>query len=191
MLPPHLQRVPVTVESSRADREPVLERRVKTDEMYGRTLFVVPQHNEVNTWEAVCVAPCKVDLDRSSTYRINGQNKVTQSAEFTLPPAADQVKLEVDPGNLLLHGVAKRVIALGIASGIVGGALLTTAHTWDDRKEERHVRNAGWITSAIGIGLVAIGIPVAILTQTHVKTNDKRVAGRPPPPKLTLDGLVF
>lgn len=191
MMPPHMQRTTVTVESTRADREPVIERRVKTDEMYGKTLFVVPQHNEVDTWEAVCVAPCTVSLDKSSTYRVNGQNKVTQSAQFTLPPAADQVKLTVDPGNLWLHGAAKRVIGLGIASGIVGGALLTTAHTWDDHKEEKNVRTAGWITSAIGIGLVAIGIPVAILTQTHVKANDKRIAGRPSPPKLTLDGLVF
>jgi hypothetical protein len=174
----------VTVESSKPEKNAVVERRVKTDEMYGRTLFVVPQHSLVQTWEQVCVAPCKVDLDRSSTYRIGMENGVTSSRHFTLPPGADPVKLDVDPGNLWTHALARGVIGLGTAAAIVGGALITTAHTWDDHDDEKHVRTAGIITGAIGLALLAAGIPIAILTQTHVRANDRKVA-------VTPGGLAF
>lgn len=189
--PPHVDRVSVTVESTKPEKNVVVERRIKTDEMYGRTLFVVPQHSEVQTWEQVCVAPCKVDLDRASTYRVGRENGVTTSGQFTLPPGGESVKLEVQPGSFWWHAIATQFIALGTASGIVGGALITTASTWDDKKDEKHVRTAGIITSAIGIVLVGVGIPLAILTQTHVRANDKRVSAAPPPPRLTVNGLVF
>jgi hypothetical protein len=145
----------------------------------------------VQTWEQVCVAPCRVDLDRASTYRVGRENHVTRSGQFTLPPGAEQVKLEVQPGNFWWHGVSTQLIALGTAGAITGGALITTAHTWDSKSDEKHVRNAGIITGAVGLGLIAIGIPIAILTQTHVKANDRKVSAAPPPPKLTLNGVIF
>ena len=189
--PPRADRVMVSVETSNTCRDAVIERRIKTDETYGRTLFLIPQHSEVQTWEQVCVAPCKVEMDRMSTYRVGRENWVTRSRPFTLPPNADQVKVDVAPGNFWWHAAATRLIATGTAAAIVGGALLSTAHTWDAKSDERHVRNAGWITGAIGLGLLAVGIPIAILTQTHVKVNERKVAAAPPPPRLTLGGLVF
>lgn len=186
---PHgAQRVPVTVESTNPEKNVVVERRTKTDEMYGRTLFVVPQRSEVQTWEQVCVAPCKVDLDRAATYRIGRENSVTRSGQFTLPPGADQVKLEVQPGSFWWHAVGTRLIAAGTAAAIVGGAFITTASTWDDKKDEKQVRTAGIITGAIGLALLGAGIPLAILTQTHVKANERKVATGP---RLTLGGLAF
>jgi hypothetical protein len=189
--PARADRVMVSVESSNLCHDVVIERRIKTDETYGRTLFLIPQHSEVQTWEQVCVAPCKVEMDRASTYRVGRENFVTPSRHFTLPPGADQVKLDVQPGNFWWHAAATKLIATGTAAAIVGGALITTAHTWDSKSDERHVRNAGIITGAIGLGLLAAGIPIAILTQTHVKANERKVSAAPRPRRLTPGGLIF
>ena len=189
----HEQRVPTTVDSG-PEKHAVLERRVSTDETYGRFAFVVPIVGQTEKWEQVCVAPCRVDLDRNSTYRVARANNVPSTRDFTLPPESQNLHLQIEPGNLLMHRIATRLIGAGTAAAIVGGALITTAAQF---KDEDDVRLAGIITGAAGIVLLAVGIPLAIVNQTHVKTNDRPLATTTPPktakpgPKLTLGGVVF
>lgn len=185
--------VQVTVEST--SKPVVLERRVKLDEMDGRTLFLIPRHETTETWEQVCVSPCSLHVDRGSTYRISKEDAVTQSGTFLLPSTGEQVKIEVKPGNYWWHNVGTKLIGTGTVAGIVGAALISTAHTWDKHKSEVHVRTAGIITASVGAAALAIGIPLAILTQTKVTENGIKIGkaepNKPPPPRLTLDGLVF
>ncbi len=188
----HEQRVPTTVDSG-TEKHAILERKVSTEETYGRFAFVLPVVGETQKWEQVCVAPCRVDLDRSSSYRVARANNVPSTRPFTLPPESQNLQLQIEPGNLFMHRVATRLIAAGTAAAIVGGALITTAAQF---KEEDDVRLGGIITGAAGIVLLAVGIPLAIANQTHVKTNDKQLASTPPKnakpgPKLTLGGVVF
>ncbi len=189
----HAQRVATTVDSG-IEKHAILERRISTDETYGRFAFVLPIVAETEKWEQVCVAPCSVELDRHSTYRVARANNVPSTRDFTLPPESQNLHLQIEPGNLLWHRIATRVIGAGTAAAIVGGALITTASQF---KDEDDVRLAGIITGAAGIVLLAVGIPLAIVNQTHVKTNGKTLANAPPPPaakpgpKLTFGGVVF
>ena len=183
------RRVLTTVESG--SKNAVIERRISTEETYGRVLFAVPIHTKNQTWEQVCVAPCRVDLDRFSSYRVAKANGMPSTREFTLPPGAPSLRLQVEPGDLLMHRIGGRLIALGTAASIVGGALITTASKFDDEKE---VRVAGIITGGAGILLLGIGIPLLIVSQTHVTADDRKLANRTPTktgPKLTLGGVVF
>ncbi len=184
------RRVQTTIESG-SEHNAVIERRVSTEESNGRMLFAVPFRATSETWEQVCVAPCRVDLDRYSTYRVARGNNVTSTHEFTLPPNTDQLHLRVEPGSLLTHRIATRLIAGGTAALIVGGALITTASSFDH--DEKDVRLGGIITGAAGIVLLGIGIPLALVSQTHVKLDDDRklATTKPARPKLTVNGLVF
>jgi len=189
----HDQRVPTTIDSG-PEKHAVLERKVSTEETYGRFAFVVPVVGQTAKWEQVCVAPCSVELDRHSSYRVARANNIPSTREFTLPPESQNLHLQVEPGNLLMHRIASRLIGAGTAAAIVGGALITTASEF---KHEDDVRVAGIITGAAGIVLLAVGIPLAIVNQTHVKTNDKPLASTTPTktakpgPKLTFGGVIF
>jgi hypothetical protein len=181
--------VPVTIDAG--PKNAVVERKVSTEEMYGRAVFIVPIHTENEKWESVCVAPCQVTLDRASRYRVTDSNGVTDTNEFTLPPGASQVDLRIDPGNLWMHRASRALISLGTAAAIVGGALITTASKFDDEVEPRR---GGIITGGIGVLLLGVGIPMAILSKTHVTAGDKKLATTPPraiQPRLTPAGLVF
>lgn len=190
---PHAPRVPTTVDSG-TERHAILERRITTEEQIGRFAFVLPIHTQTEKWEQVCVAPCRVDLDRHSAYRVARGNNVPSTGSFTLPPESGNLHLQIEPGNLLMHRIGTRLIVAGTAAAIVGGALITTAAKFEDEKD---IRLGGIITGAAGLVLLGIGIPLAIVSQTHVKTNDKPLASaapRPsakPGPKLTLGGVVF
>ncbi len=80
------------------------------------------------------------------------------------------------PGNLHWYRVGTKLSALGTAAGVVGGALIVTASTWEDPTEEKRVRTAGIITAAAGLVLLGIGIPLAILNRTHVQAGEKKLA---------------
>jgi hypothetical protein len=184
------RRVLTTVDSG-AEKNAVIERRVETEESSGRLLFVLPFRSNNEKWEQVCVAPCKVHLDRYSTYRVARANDMPSTHPFTLPPGADQLQLQVEPGKLLAHRISSRLIALGIAGAVVGGVLVTLASKFE---EEKDVRVAGIITGGAGLVTLGIGIPLALLTQTHIKAGEKKLAGepgKPPKPRLTVQGLVF
>ena len=64
-----------------------------------------------------------------------------------------------------------------------------TPSTWDDKDEEKNVRIGGIISAGVGLVLLGVGIPLAILTETHVKVNDRKVANTAP--RLGPSGLVF
>jgi hypothetical protein len=75
---------------------------------------------------------------------------------------------------------------VGTAAAITGGALITTASKFD---KETNVRTAGFITGGAGLLLLAVGIPLAIATQTHVDADGTKVARTRP--RIGPSGIVF
>ncbi|HEY1691200.1 MAG TPA: hypothetical protein VGG39_03520 [Polyangiaceae bacterium] len=167
------RRVHVDVESTHD--EAVLERRVSLEEGNGQYVFL-PYHTTVATWEQVCVTPCRVDLDRYSSYRVAGMNHVAGSHTFTLPHSGDQLSLQVQAGDSMWHRAGGVLTGAGVAAVIVGVALVAGAHVTND---ETTVRNAGFVTGGAGIVVAVVGIPLMILNQTHVLALGKRIAVTP------------
>jgi hypothetical protein len=184
------RRLAVDIESTRPDA--VLERRVSTKESNGVWL-VIPLHTDESTWEQVCIAPCQgVDLDRYSTYRVAAGNHISASRSFTLPQGGDSTHLKLDAGDLRAHRAGVFVSSVGMASLIVGVALLSAAPSVDDPAKAHDWRIAGWTTGFAGIALLAVGIPLALLTNTTVYAdNDRRMATAPSKPRFTGDGFTF
>jgi hypothetical protein len=165
------RRVAVRVDASRPGA--VLERRVTVKESSGAFL-VLPYKGTEATWEQVCVTPCSVDLDRFSTYRVNGQNHITGSKSFTLPQGADALHLKIHAGNLMMHHTGQFLTGIGLVAVIVGGSILVTASDFRHPGDERA---AGAITGGAGIVFAAVGIPLAIASSTHVRAeNDEEIA---------------
>jgi hypothetical protein len=176
--------VPASVEGPREGI--VLARRVSSEETGGRVAFVLPIETSSDRWEPVCVTPCRVELPRWSSYRVDRANGVTGSREFTLPANRESVKLTIDPGNLLVHRIAQTVIWVGTAAAITGGALVSAEAKW---QKESDPRTAGIIVGGAGLVFLAVGIPLAIATRTHVDVDGAKVAKTGP--RLTARGVVF
>jgi hypothetical protein len=172
------RRVTVDIESTRPST--VVERRVSFSESGGYYVFL-PYRSTESTWEQVCVTPCRVDLDRYSTYRVGKVNGVVDSSSFTLPQVTDRFQLHIEPGSAIGHRIGIGATVVGLAAVIVGGGLLAAQHHFSD---EQAARTAGFITGGAGIVVLGVGIPVAILTATKVLGPGGRVA-------LTPRGLVF
>jgi hypothetical protein len=117
------------------------------------------------------VTPCEVDLDRFSTYRISPQNKVSGSHTFTLPQRVDTLHLTVDSGSLLAHRSGQTMSVIGISAMIVGASLLAAA---TDFRHPNDARVAGGITGGAGVALAAVGIPLALTTESHVGSDTER-----------------
>jgi hypothetical protein len=159
------RRVTVRFDSTRPST--VVERRTSVKEEVGAFLFL-PFRTSDATWEQVCVTPCEADLDRFSTYRISPQNKVSASHAFTLPQQTDALHLNVDGGSLLAHRVGQTLTVIGVTAVIVGASLLVVA---SDFKHPDDARIAGGITGGAGVVLAAIGIPLALATESHVGSD--------------------
>jgi len=180
-------RVRVTVDAG--DKSAVVERLMTTEEMSGRAVIVLPLHTVTEKWEQVCVSPCVADLDRFSSYRIAHENHISNTHSFTLPQGKDQLKMQIDPGDLMWHRIGQRLIVAGTAAAIVTGALFTVAPNIDDKSEEKSMRTAGFITGGAAVLLLGVGIPLAILTRTHVTVDGVKLANTNL--KLTPTGVTF
>jgi hypothetical protein len=172
------RRVAVDVESTQPST--VIERRVSVTESEG-AYFFLPFQSRSSIWEEVCVTPCQVDLDRFSTYRVTARNGVSSSKPFTLPQQSEEIALKVDAGNLMAHRVGQTFMAAGIAAVAVGVGLIAGEGLFTD---EDKARTAGYITGAAGLVVLAVGIPLALMTATHVAGPTGQVA-------LTPRGLTF
>ena len=172
------RRVTVDIESTKPAT--VLERRISLNETDG-FFFFLPYHASQAVWEQVCVTPCKVDLDRFSSYRVGKFNGVLESRSFTLPQTADPFQIHIEPGNLIVRRVGIASTAIGSAAFIVGAALVAGERLFTD---ETAARNAGLITGGAGIVLLAVGIPLTILSATKVFGLGGRMA-------LSPRGLLF
>jgi hypothetical protein len=167
------RRLPVDIESTRPGA--VVERRITTTESDG-VYFFVPFRSSSAIWEQVCVTPCQVDLDRFSTYRVSARNGISPSKSFTLPQSSDTLNLQLDAGHLLMHRAGTTMAAAGLAAVIVGTALIAGNSIFTD---ETKARDAGFITGGAGLVVMAIGIPLAVLTATGVSANGSRFAFTP------------
>ena len=172
------RRVAVDIESTRASA--VIERRVSVTDSEG-AYFFLPYKSTSSIWEDVCVTPCQVDLDRFSTYKISPRNGVSGSRTFTLPQQSDELTLKVDAGNLLMHRAGGALTGAGLAAVIVGVALVAGQGIFTD---EEKARNAGFITGGAGLVVLAVGIPLALLTSTTVSGPAGKLA-------LSSRGVAF
>jgi hypothetical protein len=167
------RRVSVDIDGTKPSA--VVERRVSFTETEG-AYFFVPFRASSAIWEQVCVTPCQVDLDRFSTYRVAARNHVSASRGFTLPQSPDALQLKVDAGDLMGHRVGLAMGGAGVAAIIVGAALVAGEGVFDN---ETKARDAGYITGGAGILVLAIGIPIALLTTTTVSAGDTKLALTP------------
>jgi hypothetical protein len=172
------RRVAVDVESTQPST--VVERRVSVTESEG-AYFFLPFQSRSSIWEEVCVSPCQVDLDRFSTYRVTARNGVSGSKPFTLPQQSEEISLKIDAGNLLAHRAGTTLTAAGLAAVAVGAGLIAGEGLFTD---EDKARTAGYITGAAGLVVMAIGIPLALMTATTVAGPAGKIA-------LTPRGLAF
>jgi hypothetical protein len=172
------RRISVDIESTKPAT--VLERRISLTETDGAYLLL-PYHSTEAVWEQVCVTPCQVDLDRFSSYRVGKLNGVLESRSFTLPQAADRFQLRIEPGNPVPHRVGIAMSAIGAAALITGVGLVAGEKIFRD---EEAARNAGFISGGAGVALLAIGIPLTVLTSTKVFGLGGRMA-------LSPRGLLF
>jgi hypothetical protein len=172
------RRVTVDIDSPRSAT--IVERRISVTESGGAYLFL-PYRSTESVWEQVCVTPCSVDLDRFSTYRVGKLGGVIESRPFVLPQGTDRFQLRIEPGSAMGHRIGAATLGVGVTAFAVGAGLIAAQKTFRD---ETDARTAGFITGGAGLLLVAIGIPVTILTSTKVLGAGGRVA-------LTPRGLVF
>ncbi|HZU84200.1 MAG TPA: hypothetical protein VE987_14825 [Polyangiaceae bacterium] len=172
------RRVGVDVDSTKPAT--VIERRISLSENSGNYVLL-PYHSTEAVWEQVCVTPCQVDLDRFSSYRVSNLNGVVSSRTFTLPQGLDRLSVRIEPGNATAHRVGATTLGIGTAAFLAGAGLIAAQKLFHD---EQAARTAGFITGGAGLVLLAIGIPVTILTHTKVLANGSRIA-------LTPRGLVF
>jgi hypothetical protein len=166
------RRVTVRIESTRPNA--VIERRTSVKEEIG-AFIVLPFRTHDSTWEQVCVTPCEVDLDRFSTYRVSTMNGISGSRSFTLPQKVDALHLNVDTGSLFAHRVGQTMTVIGISAAIVGGSLLVAA---SDFRHPNDARIAGGITGGAGVVLGGVGIPLTVLSTSHVNGDDNREVAR-------------
>ena len=184
--------VSTTVDSG--SKNAILERQVATHDTAGHVAIALPLYTHTEVWEQVCVAPCKVDLNRHSSYRVAMANGVPGTRTFTLTPNKEQIDLRVRPGNLPAYAVGGAATGIGTAALITGAVLLTVAGKFED---ESDIRVAGAITGGVGLALLAVGIPLLILNQTHVYADGRKLALDPaaarkrPRVQLGATGLVF
>jgi hypothetical protein len=183
------RRMAVEVTSTRPDA--VLERRVNVKETNGAFL-VLPWHDSESTWEQVCVAPCRgADFDRYSTYRVSTMNGISSSSSFTLPQTDAMVHLELRAGDRRANRAGVALGAGGFAALVVGGSLLIAGENVDDHDGRIRTRNAGFIVGAAGIVMMAIGIPLAIMSRTYVYADDQPVRVANTKPRFIGNGFVF
>jgi hypothetical protein len=170
----------VTVDIDSTGPSTVLERRVSVTDSEG-AYFFLPYRSLSAIWEDVCVTPCQVDLDRFSTYKVSARNGVSGSRPFTLPQQSEEFSLKVDAGNLMAHRAGGALTGAGIAAVVVGVALIAAEGIFTD---EDKARTAGFITGGAGLVVLAVGIPLALLTATTVSGPAGKIA-------LTPHGLAF
>jgi hypothetical protein len=153
---------------------------------------VLPWHDTQATWEQVCIAPCLgADLDRYSTYRVAAANGIASSHVFTLPQSGDSLHLRLDAGSRDANRLGVGLGGLGFVAVVVGGSLVLAASNVKDHDGEVRTRDAGLITGGAGIVLLAIGIPLAILTRTYVYAGDSQVRTAATNPRFVGNGFVF
>jgi hypothetical protein len=97
----------------------------------------------------------------------------------------------VDAGNRYANRTAVVLGGAGLAALIVGGALLVDASNIKNHDDEVHTRNAGYVTGAVGIVALAIGIPLAMLTRTSVYAGETPLRAAGTGPRFTGNGITF
>jgi hypothetical protein len=95
----------------------------------------------------------------------------------------------VDSGSLVAHRVGQTLTVIGVTAAIVGASLLVAA---TDFKHPNDARIGGGITGGAGIALAAVGIPLAIMTESHISSdNDHEIASVKVTKSVTLTERGF
>jgi hypothetical protein len=173
-----------------ADRpNAVLERRVNVSTQW-QTALGVPVYTWGETWEQACVTPCSVSVDPHSTYRVSGE--VAPSSRFLLPQGQDEVKVHIRTSSDFAHSAGVALTTLGL-SALVGGAIVVfVAPKLTDAVSETDTRVIGLALLGGGLVMLAVGLPLWLLSSSEVVTDDgRRLAKDGARPRLTARGLAF
>jgi hypothetical protein len=153
---------------------------------------------EVGGTTPVCSAPCRRSLDPGKVYVIAGDG-IRATSRFMLPDR-DMVTMDVRAGSTVQLGLGSVLIGAGVVSAAAGVfvweiGVLTSLDAPNDSHHTEHV----------GIGMIAVGVPVALIgaflavtSHTSVTsssgvsfTRDDRPVRAPPRIALTARGLEF
>ena len=83
--------------------------------------------------------------------------------------------LGVDTGSLIEHRAGQTMTIVGLSAVIVGASLLIAA---SDFRHPSDARIAGAVTGGSGIVLAAVGLPLSILSTSHVRENSNKEVAR-------------
>lgn len=126
----------------------------------------------------VCLAPCRMVLDRNQLYVIQGQG-VRRTSQFLLPDGHDRVTLDVEAGS-------SSRMATGVVLTVGGGAMaylgmfviqmtafshLANASDPEPRRASSLSPNVGLAMMGGGITAAAIGIYLAATARTSVTSS--------------------
>jgi hypothetical protein len=163
-----LAALPARAQEAETPRESV---QVDLEEPGTALRGVVNYHNGRAWWygvRTVCVAPCTATVPIDGTYQVVGTN-MPESALFSLPSNREDVELEVHRGNKSAHdGATFFAIAGGLLAG-VGVVFLVGELASSSPKLSDSDTTTGLVLSGLGVGALAVAIPLLITNATTVR----------------------
>ena len=147
----------------------------------------------------VCVAPCRLILDRSLAYVIQG-DQIPPTSTFLLPSTTNHVTLDVQAGSQTQRYLGVALIVVGSALAVVGLSRASSGNsvTYNSQGQMTTADNNGLLLMAIGVPAAIVGIVLFKLGRTSVTSStgatfsQRRESPRAPPRiALTPEGLTF
>jgi hypothetical protein len=148
----------------------------------------------------VCIAPCRLILDRNLTYIIQGE-QIPPTSPFLLPDTTNQVTLDVQAGSQTQRHVGVGLIVLGGAVSVVGLSRASSANSSSVNSQGQVTstnHSDGWLLMALGIPAVIAGVVVFRHARTSVTSStgatfSRRREGSQTAPRIALtpQGLTF
>jgi hypothetical protein len=115
-------------------------------------------------------------VDAGSLYRINGSGVAT-SYQFTLPQGRAQLRVHLVSRPELLHGAGVVTTIVGGIVTILGIAGLVSAPVVDDAAAAADLRTGGWVSTGVGVGIMAVGLTIWLTTHSYATTDDAQTLG--------------
>jgi len=127
------------------------------------------------SWRSACVAPCGTTVDPRLTYRVAGIG-ITPSTPFVLPQGREEVRLRVQTGSALWHGVGGSLTWTGLSLAILGGLVTALSFAFDEPQPGRTdlrgaFRTGGLVGLGVGGGMMLVGLPLLLTTNTSVQSS--------------------
>jgi hypothetical protein len=130
---------------------------------------VVLQRAEGTSWVDVCKSPCNAPVAANHEYRIDGVG-VRPTPRFSLPPASEELTLNVKTHSSAAFGVGIAGIALGGTIMALGGMAMAVGGLSGSYKADEAwaTFGAGAVTLLLGFILMATGASSSRVTTSDV-----------------------